>query len=159
MVLTGASSTGKTNLAVHLIKNQGVFFDKPFGKIVWVSRFKQPKLQTELKNFNTDFIQNALPSMDDLKKKKGSASHLLLVIDDMMEMASKSEVVGGLFTHGRHMNVSVLYLTQNLFRQGSQSRDIRLNTNYLILFRNLQDCKQISHFAQQMFPLFGVNSC
>jgi len=154
MVLTGASSTGKTNLAVHLIKNQGVFFDKPFEKIVWVSRFKQPKLQTELKNFNTDFIQNALPSMDDLKKKKGAASHLLLVIDDMMEMASKSEVVGGLFTHGRHMNVSVLYLTQNLFRQGSQSRDIRLNTNYLILFRNIQDSQQISNFARQMFPLF-----
>ena len=78
MVLSGASSTGKTNLAVHLIKNQGIFFDKPFEKIVWVSRFKQPKLQTELKNFNTDFIQNALPSMDDLKKKKGNVSHLLL---------------------------------------------------------------------------------
>ena len=101
-----------------------------------------------------DFIHNVLSSMDELKKKKGSAPHLLLVVDDMMEVATKSDVVGGLFTNGRHMNVSVLYLTQNLFKSGSQARDIRLNTNYLILFRNLHDSKQISFFAQQMYPLF-----
>ena len=71
-----------------------------------------------------------------------------------MEVATKSDVVGGLFTHGRHMNVSVLYLTQNLFKSGSEARDICLNTNYLILFRNLHDSKQISFFAQQMYPLF-----
>ena len=35
-----------------------------------------------------------------------------------------------------------------------QSRKIRLNSNYLILFRNIHDQKQISTFAQQMYPEF-----
>ena len=82
------------------------------------------------------------------RKKRGSARQLLLVLDDLMELVTKSDVVSGLFTHGRHINVSVLYLTQNLFKSGSQAREIRLNTNYLILFRNIQDQKQIGFFAQ-----------
>ena len=42
-----------------------------------------------------------------------------------------------LFTKGcHHRNVSILYLTQNVFPQGKACRDISLNTQYLVLFNN-----------------------
>ena len=94
-----------------MIRNQSTFFDKPFDKILWVSRFKQGKLQEQLKHLNMEFIHNAIPTMQDIQKKRGSARQLLVVLDDLMELVTKSDVVSGLFTHGSHINVSVLYLT------------------------------------------------
>jgi len=50
------------------------------------------------------------------------------------------------------MDVSVLYLTQNIFYGGKQNRTIGLNAHYLVLFRNPRDATQVSHLARQMYP-------
>ena len=50
------------------------------------------------------------------------------------------------------MDVSVLYLTQNLFFGGKQTRTIGLNAHYLVLFKNPRDVTQVSHLARQMYP-------
>ena len=52
----------------------------------------------------------------------------LIVLDDMMDEASKDEKVAQLFTRGRHDNLSVIYLTQNLFQKNQRS--ISLNSDY-----------------------------
>jgi len=41
-------------------------------------------------------------------------------------------------------------MTQNLFQPGRFSRTIRLNTNFLFLFRSLHDTKQVGRYFQQM---------
>ncbi|KMQ82969.1 hypothetical protein RF55_21314 [Lasius niger] len=43
-------------------------------------------------------------------------------------------------------------LVQNVFHQGSQMRNISLNSHYLVLFKNPRDKSQITHLAKQMFP-------
>ncbi len=43
-------------------------------------------------------------------------------------------------------------LTQNIFSKGKYSRDISLNSNYLVLFRNPRDKLQLSILARQMYP-------
>ena len=42
----------------------------------------------------------------------------LVILDDLMENASNRDDVSALFTHGRHEDVSVVFLTQNLFHKG-----------------------------------------
>jgi len=51
-----------------------------------------------------------------------------------------------------HMEVSVLYLTQNIFYGEKQNRTIGLNAHYLVLFKNPRDATQVSHLARQMYP-------
>ena len=84
--------------------------------------------------------------------QKLCGGQLLLVLDDLMAKVAKNEEAGNLFTCARHMHCSVLFISQNLFKQGPASRDILLNTNYLMLFQNQQDAKQIACFAQRLQP-------
>ena len=64
-----------------------------------------------------------------------------------------TEVVVDLFSRGsHHKNLSVLYVTQNIFHQGKCSRDISLNAKYIVLFKSPRDRTQIRHSAQQVYP-------
>ena len=69
-----------------------------------------------------------------------------------MVEASESKQVQALFTRGRHLNMSVIFLTQNLFHQGTHSRSMSLNTDYMVLFKNVRDKLQIKCLARQMYP-------
>ena len=75
----------------------------------------------------------------------------LLIIDDHMH--ETNETVSKLFTRvSNHKNVSVVYLTQNLFNNNKHNRTISLNAHYMILFKNVRDATQVHCLARQMFP-------
>ena len=66
---------------------------------------------------------------------------------------SSNKTVVDIFTkYSHHKNLSVIYLTQNLFHQGLGQRDISLNAHYIVVFKNPRDRPQISHFARQLYP-------
>ena len=70
-----------------------------------------------------------------------------------MREASGSSVIIDLFTKGcHHKNLSVFFITQNIFYKGKNQRDLSLNSHYLVLFKNPRDKAQIRHLAQQMCP-------
>ena len=49
-------------------------------------------------------------------------------IDDLMTEAKCDQRIADLFTKGsHHRNISIVYLTQNVFPQGKACRDIALN--------------------------------
>ena len=74
----------------------------------------------------------------------------LLVLDDMMEEASGDKRIEQLFTRGRHDNLSIIYLTQNLFHK--KQRNISLNSDYMIVFKNARDQTQFANLARQLMP-------
>jgi len=77
----------------------------------------------------------------------------LVIIDDLMRESSSSEVIVDLFTKGsHHKNLSVILISQNLFHQGRGQRDISLNANYIVVFKNPRDRAQIRHLARQVYP-------
>ena len=54
------------------------------------------------------------------------------MFDDQMIDASKDKRIVNLFTRGSYLrNLSVIYIVQNLFRQGNGGRSINLNSRYL----------------------------
>jgi len=58
-----------------------------------------------------------------------------------------------LFTKGsHHTNISVILITQNLFIQELFSRDIYLNTKYLVLLKSVSDKKQLIFLTRQFYP-------
>ena len=61
--------------------------------------------------------------------------------------------IADVFTKGsHHRNISVVYLTQNLFPQGKSCRDIILNTQYMVLFNNPIDRQQVASLARRIYP-------
>jgi hypothetical protein len=66
---------------------------------------------------------------------------------------SYSKDVGVLFNRGsHHRNISVIFITQNVFHQGRNCRDISLNTIYLVLSKNVRDKSQFTCLANQVNP-------
>ena len=64
---------------------------------------------------------------------------------------SSSDVILDLFTkESHHKNISVIFITQNVFHKGKAQRDISWNTKYLVLFKNPRDKAQIQHLARQI---------
>jgi hypothetical protein len=75
----------------------------------------------------------------------------LLILDDLMqETDSRITSIFTKFSH--HKNVSVLYLTQNLFYGSKQNRTISLNSQYFVLYKNARDANQVAYLARQMYP-------
>ena len=68
-----------------------------------------------------------------------------------MAEATDSPVVSRLFTQGRHRNVSVILLLQNMFPKGKYNTDISRSAQYLALFRSPSDRKQIGIIGERMF--------
>ena len=59
----------------------------------------------------------------------------------------------GLFTERvHHRNISVIFIIQNLFFQGKQSRTVSLNAHYFILLRNPWDRQQVEVYGGQVYP-------
>ena len=58
-----------------------------------------------------------------------------------------------LFKKGSHRrNISVILITQNLFHQGKNCREISLNAKYIFVLKNVRDRDQFSHLARQVLP-------
>ena len=50
------------------------------------------------------------------------------------------------------MNISCIFITQNLYNQGKFARTITLNATYLILFENIGDLSQVMRLGSQLYP-------
>ena len=69
-----------------------------------------------------------------------------------MQSSSGNQLVENLFTNGRQLNLSVVFVSQNLFYTGKKCRTISLNSTLIVVFKNPRDQSQIRHLACQMFP-------
>ena len=77
----------------------------------------------------------------------------LLVFDGLMTEAKCDQKIADLFIKGgHHRNISIVYLTQNLFPQGKACKDIAMNTQYLVLFNNPIDRQQVATLARRIYP-------
>ena len=68
-------------------------------------------------------------------------------------MTSTDDRVVDIFTKiSYHRNLSVVYLTQNLFDRNKQTRTLSLNSHCIVLFKNARDATQVANLARQMYP-------
>ena len=91
-----------------------------------------------------DFKQGVL-NVEELKE----CQNTFVILDDLM--FANAEFLAKLYSvYSHHFHFSVLMTVQNLFHKGL--REISLNSQMIVLFKNCRDTNQIAHFMRQIYP-------
>lgn len=142
-IVAGPSSSGKSYWVAKLLSYSNVMITpKPISVILCYTEW-QPLYDT-MKNVK---FHKGLIDIDTIDPSVPN----LLICDDMMELCNQN--IAEVFTkHSHHRNLSILFLTQNLYQKGQHMRNMNLNSSYLILFKNPREVNQVSYLARQMYP-------
>ena len=149
IMIVGPSGSGKTHFTERLLcKNLDLFQSPPkaihycYG--VWQEGFQR------MKRCGIKFHEG-IPELSDLTKwfPKGG----ILVMDDLMDEGGNDKRVLDLFTkHSHHKNITVLYLSQDMFPNGKYAKSISRNAHYIIAFKSPRDGLGIRNLLLQSFP-------
>ncbi|XP_078367598.1 uncharacterized protein LOC144651511 [Oculina patagonica] len=152
-MVAGMTGSGKTLWVKSLLQQAHKTIHLPPERIVWCYSQWQPAYSELLMTIPGIEFSKGIPETLEQDSYFDVNIRNLIVIDDQMIEAGSDNRVVNLFTKGsHHRNLSVIYIVQNLFHQGKGTRSIRLNSHYLVLFKNPRDKLQILTLAKQMYP-------
>ncbi|CAH3173008.1 unnamed protein product, partial [Porites lobata] len=151
VIIAGPSGSGKTDLVEQWLRYLNVFQVKP-RKIVYAYDRWQPRFERMQQKDGIQFYRG-LPDPRHLTQWFGRTRGGVLVLDDLMEEGGQDKRVLDLFTKdSHHRNITVLYLTQDLFPPGKFSKTINRNAHYIVAFKNPRDQTGIRTILLQAFP-------
>ena len=149
-IISGASSSGKTEWLIKLVHEAKDLITPPPERILWYYGQYQPSYEDpRLKD--VIFHQN-LPEQWPMEQESfAERKRTLMILDDLMSESDKK--ILQIFVHGsHHWNLSCFLVLQNAFYKGRNTRTISLNAGYMVILKNPRDASQIMHLARQMFP-------
>ena len=151
MVVTGPSGSGETEWTRKLLLSS--LIQPPPQRILWCFGQWQPLYDDIQKRIPWIEFVHGIPDYLNSSQYIDVNKRNLLIFDDLMTEAKFDQRIADLFTKGSHRrNISIVYLTQNLFPQGKACRDIALNTQYLVLLNNPIDRQQVATLARRIYP-------
>ena len=154
IMISGQTGSGRTRFVYQLLKNiKDMYAGEPPDRILYCYGIHQPLFDDMAKTIPNITFHHGLPSTEIVNEFTADRRHRLIVLDDLMHRVIHDLDMELLFTQGcHHRKLSVIFITQNIFPQGSKSRTIALNTTYLIVLKNIRDASQISTLGRQLFP-------
>lgn len=143
MLIAAPSQAGKTVFTFRLLQHADTLITPPVDRIIYC----YAEYQQVFEQYPDITFHEGIPNLQEFDGKQS----VLLVLDDFMSETTQD--FSNLFTKfSHHRNISVIYITQNLFYNGKHNRTISLNSHYIVVFKNPRDQTQISVLAKQMFP-------
>jgi hypothetical protein len=148
-ILAGPTGCGKTCFIQELLKSTAEIISPMPERIIycysiWQQRFSDMLIATPSIEFKEGMLD--FSSIDKNIRN-------LVILDDLMHESRDDVTIANVFTReSHHKNISIIFLSQNLFVQGKQMRSISLNAHYLVLFKNPRDKGQFSCLSRQMYP-------
>lgn len=144
MIVAGPSGCGKSTFIEKLVC---LFLKRnTFKHIHWYNNDARA-IPKQIQSINLVEVHNEIPQ---------SFGHIednsLIILDDMMLEAYNKAVCGLFVRKSHHHNISVILTSQNVFHQNKLSRDISLNSKYLVFFKNPRDKSQMLPLSRQIFP-------
>lgn len=141
MIISGSSKCGKTQLTLQILKH----FEEKFAKIYWFNMEKQAIPQSILDKNKVEVFEELPQSFDAVENNS------IIILDDLMGSINKA--VCDLFIKGsHHRQLTVILILQNIFHQNKFCREISLNSDYIIVFKNPRDSSQMRYLGMQIFP-------
>lgn len=145
ILVAGGSGSGKTLLITRIVRK----YAHKFYRVLICGTTHHPiRDLPELRDkviISKDIID---PEQEIDPSQKNKA--MLVVYDDNFLRAANDESVANVFIKGRHLGLSSILITQNLFMQGKHARSISLNCNHFILHKQ-RDLSQIELLGRQLY--------
>lgn len=150
LLLVGPSGSGKTSWVMKLTHWSETLFDRKPAYVVyyyniWQNAYGQMR--------NVDEFRQGIPTREEIENlsvysERGGS---LVIIDDQLKNinADLSEIF---MVAGRHSDVSLVFLSQNLFPKDQHFRNISLQSTYIVLMKKPRDSSSINHLARQLSP-------
>lgn len=153
-LIAGPTGSGKTYWTTQLIEHAREMIDPPPEEIYWFYGTQTAALPDLQSRYGVK-VASGLPRMDQLEeawRNQGPLVPRLMILDDLMTDARKN-IISNLFSRGsHHLNLSVMFIVQNIFHQHREMRNIFLNAQYRILFQNPGDATQLTLINNRMYP-------
>ena len=119
MLVAGLRGAGKSDFVKQLLSLKRFIMMNPAEGIVWFYGRHQPDLFCSLaQEFPSIEFYEGLPMNTEVMFDRSKRN--MCIIDDLMQSASGNQLVENLFTNGRHLNLSVVFVSQNLFYTGKK---------------------------------------
>ena len=151
ILITGASSSGKTMLLKQiLLHNKDMFITTP-NLILYLYKTWQPAYEELAAKLNNIKFIDELMTEEDLLNETEGFDHSIFIADDRMEEISKDSFYSELFTRlGHHYKISSFLLLQNNCLPSKNSSSINKNCHYTILTRSPRNMYTLRTLGQSM---------
>lgn len=145
MVVSGSSSSGKTTWMLKLLAHASEMISPPPAQILYAyGEYHGHVAMLEKRGLLT---HAGLPSDEMLGRCE---KPMLLVLDDLM-LASSEEYLADMYSKkSHHRNISVMFLTQDLFSK--HLKVARNNSQYIVLMNAPNSALSIRTLGSQLFP-------
>ena len=138
-IIFGQTGAGKTHFILDVIRHKLIH---PFPKrIYYMYKIRQPFMDTMsnvmfIEGLNFETLDTSKPSM--------------LVIDDLV-LSTNKDVAEMFILGSHHRQISIFFLTQNLFPNCDLFRVMSANAHYFVIFQNQRNFRQVMTLARQIF--------
>jgi len=138
-IIFGQTGAGKTCFILDVIRYKLVH---PFPKkIYYMYKIRQPFMD-QINNIN--FIEGLDFNAIDTNKPS------MLVIDDLV-LSTNKDVAEMFILGSHHRQISIFFITQNLFPNCNLFRLMSTNAHYFVIFQNQRNFRQVMTLARQIF--------
>ena len=145
----GSTCSGKSTWVYKLLENKESLFDIVPNRVLYCYSMWQPLFDKMARTMPFIEFHEGLASSEKIQNF-GGGQHNLLVYDDLMERIGNNIEAQEVFTKkSHHLNITAIYINQNLFAAGKCMRTIALNTHYIVLMNTMRRA-QIATLGQQL---------
>ena len=146
MMVCGPSHAGKSSFVMQLLDLRHEMFRDIPKRVVWCYGIYQHEVIQRLH-------EKGYETHRDIISESEIRPHDVIVLDDLLHESKNSQDVTTMFTRAAHHKPCfIIFIMQNLFPPGKESRTRSLNTHYYTIFKNLRDKLQFEMLARQVAP-------
>ena len=150
LFISGPSRCGKTFFVADLLENIETFAKEPPKKIIYVYKVWQSKFD-EMRSLVHVFLEDCESIVAKIQER-ATGQPVLVIFDDLLNSKSLVDIATLFTVDGRHMNMSLVFLTQRMFVNNEHFRQISQNCDYFVIFKNPRNSSEIRTLAQQLTP-------
>ena len=133
----------------YFVKNISTFAVAPPKKVVYFYKEWQDKFDIMNASMGVEFVEDN-DNILELVKDIGTSA--FIIFDDMLNSTNLKSVAQIFTVHGRHLNLSLAFLSQRLFNNNEHFRQISQNSDYMCIFKNPRNSLDIQNLANQITP-------
>lgn len=147
--ISGPSGCGKTTFIMNLLNNLQDFAKSPPHQIMYYYTEWQARFQEMSQSHGIIFVEDSEILMDQVRELDKPT---FIIFDDMINSKSLKAVAQLYTVHGRHLNLSLAFISQRLFHSSEYFRQISQNSDYFCVFKNPRNSMEIRNLAMQITP-------